>query len=107
MSSLNRITGGILSGGFYVFGFTYLVSPLFGWHIDSASMAAAFASWPVVAKVATKFVVAMPFTYHCFNGVRHLVWDMAKQFTNRQVIRTGLVVTGISVASALGLAVLI
>lgn len=107
LSSLNRITGAVLSGGFYVFGAAYLVSPLFGWHLESASLAAAFASWPVLAKVATKFVVALPFTFHSLNGVRHLVWDTASQFKNQQVIRTGWTVVALSSLSALYLATLV
>jgi hypothetical protein len=54
MSSLHRITGATLSGAMYVFGAAYLVSPVFGWHLDSATMAAAFGSLPVAAKVLTK-----------------------------------------------------
>lgn len=84
-SALNRITGCTLSGTFYIFGSAYLVAPLFGWHLESASLAAAFAAWPVAAKVATKMFFAWPFTFHCFNGVRHLVWDMGYEFKNQQV----------------------
>jgi succinate dehydrogenase (ubiquinone) cytochrome b560 subunit len=103
-SALNRITGSILSGGFYLFGAAYLVSPLLGWHLDTASLAAAFATWPVVVKVLLKLGLAFPFTFHSFNGVRHLVWDMGMQMKNQQVIRTGWTVVGLSVVSALGLA---
>jgi len=100
----NRITGAALSGGIYIFGSAYLVAPLFGWHLESATIAAAFGAWPVAAKVATKFAIAIPFTFHSFNGIRHLVWDTGAQFTNKQVIRTGWTVIGISTASALALA---
>jgi succinate dehydrogenase (ubiquinone) cytochrome b560 subunit len=104
LSGLNRITGSVLSGAFYVFGSAYLVSPLFGWHLDSASMAAAFASWPVALKVLTKLAVAFPFTFHSINGVRHLIWDLGKAFNNQAVIKTGWTVVGLSVSSALALA---
>jgi len=103
-SALNRVTGSVLSGGFYVFGAAYLVSPLFGWHLDSASMAAAFGSLPVAAKVAAKFAVALPFTFHSFNGLRHLSWDLGKTFSNQAVIRTGYVMLGVSTVSAFWLA---
>ncbi len=63
-------------------------------------MAAAFATWPIAAKVAAKMTCALPFTYHSFNGVRHLIWDLGYQFSNKQVIRTGWTVVGLSVASA-------
>ncbi|KAI9744213.1 MAG: hypothetical protein M1818_002365 [Claussenomyces sp. TS43310] len=106
-SGFNRITGITLSAGFYVFGTAYLVAPLFGWHLESASLAAAFGAWPVAAKVATKFALAFPFTYHSLNGVRHLVWDTASQFSNKQVIRSGWTVVGLSVTSAIYLATMV
>lgn len=100
---MNRITGSILSVSLYVFGFAYLVAPALGWHLESASLAAAFAAWPVAAKVATKFLLAWPFTFHSFNGLRHLTWDMGASLTNKQVIVTGWTVIGISFVTALGL----
>jgi succinate dehydrogenase (ubiquinone) cytochrome b560 subunit len=106
LSGLNSITGCVLSGGFYVFGAAYLVSPLFGWHLDSASMAAAFGSLPLLVKGGLKFIVAMPFTFHSFNGIRHLVWDLALNFKNKSVIATGWTVVGLSTVSALALATL-
>lgn len=107
LSSLNRITGATLAGGLYIFGTAYLAAPLFGFILDSASMAAAFASWPVFLKVATKLTIAFPFTFHSVNGLRHLVWDFGKGFTNQQVIKTGWTVLGLSVTSALALATLL
>lgn len=104
LSILNRITGCIISGGMYVFGAAYLVAPLAGWHLESASIAAAFGAWPVIAKVATKFAIALPFTFHSFNGLRHLIWDTGKSFANATVIKTGWTVVGVSVVSALYLA---
>ena len=59
----------------YVFGAAYLVSPLFGWHLDVVSMAAAFGSLPIAAKVGIKTAIAFPFAYHSLNGLRHLAWD--------------------------------
>ena len=103
LSGLNRITGVAVSGGFYIFGAAYLVSPLFGWHLDSASLAAGFAAWPVLAKVAAKFAVALPFTFHSINGLRHLVWDMALNFKNKNIALTGWAVVGLSFVSTLGL----
>jgi succinate dehydrogenase (ubiquinone) cytochrome b560 subunit len=60
---------------------------------------------PVIAKVATKLFFALPFTFHSFNGIRHLVWDMGKAFKNNTVIKSGWALVGVSVVSALGLAV--
>jgi len=70
-------------------------------------MAAAFGSLPVAAKVLAKFTLAMPFTFHSFNGIRHLVWDLGKEFSNKAVIRTGWTVVGISTLSALALALFV
>ncbi|EXJ91813.1 succinate dehydrogenase (ubiquinone) cytochrome b560 subunit [Capronia epimyces CBS 606.96] len=103
LSALNRITGATLSGGIYVFGAAYLAAPLFGWHLESASLAASFATLPILAKVALKSLVALPFTFHSFNGLRHLVWDTGSSITNKQVIVTGWSVVGLSVVSALAL----
>lgn len=103
-SALNRITGSILSGGFYVFGAAYVLAPVMGWHLESASIAAAFGSLPVAAKFGIKALAAFPFTYHSYNGIRHLVWDMGYSINNKQVQRTGWAVVGLSVVSTLGLA---
>lgn len=70
-------------------------------------MAATFAAWPLFAQIAAKLFVAFPFTFHSLNGVRHLVWDMGKEFKNKDVIRDGWAVVGVSVMSALGLALLL
>jgi succinate dehydrogenase (ubiquinone) cytochrome b560 subunit len=64
-----------MSLGIYVFGAAYLVSPVFGWHLDVPTIAAAFGSLPVAAKLGIKTAIAMPFAYHSINGLRHLVWD--------------------------------
>ena len=97
----NRITGSVLSGAFYVFGFGYLVQPLLGLHwFESPSMAAGFAAMPLLAKIPLKFVSSLFFTFHSFNGVRHLVWDTGRQFHNQQVIRTGWITVGLSLLTA-------
>ncbi|KAK5129080.1 hypothetical protein LTR08_003924 [Meristemomyces frigidus] len=106
LSILNRITGVMLSGGFYLFGVSYLLAPYFGWHLSTEVLVAAFAKWPAILQVLTKFVVSMPFTFHSFNGLRHLTWDMASMLTNKQVNQTGWAVVGLSVVSAIALAIL-
>ena len=62
---------------------------------------------PVIAKVFTKLLLAFPFTFHSFNGIRHLAWDMGKAFKNQTVIKSGWSVVGLSVVSALGLAIFV
>ncbi|KAJ9663868.1 cytochrome b subunit of succinate dehydrogenase, Sdh3p [Neophaeococcomyces mojaviensis] len=101
LSALNRITGSILSGSFYLFGFAYLVAPAFGWHLESASIAAAFASWPIVVKLLVKGTMAFPLAFHSLNGLRHLTWDMGAVLTNRQVQVTGWAIVVLSSISGL------
>ena len=94
------MTGSILSGSFYLFGAAYLIAPYVGWHLESAAMAAAFASWPIAVQFITKMTLALPFTFHSFNGLRHLVWDTGSMITNQKVIQTGWTVVGLSVFSS-------
>ncbi|KAF2087584.1 succinate dehydrogenase cytochrome b560 subunit [Saccharata proteae CBS 121410] len=105
-SITHRLTGAVLSGGFYVFFAAYLVAPLTGWHLESQSLAAAFGALPFAAKVGIKSTLAWPFVYHSLNGVRHLVWDMGMWFKNKQVQQTGWAVVGLSTVGALALAMM-
>jgi succinate dehydrogenase (ubiquinone) cytochrome b560 subunit len=106
LSSLTRITGVMLSGSLYLYTMAYLAAPTLGWHLESQSVAAAFAAWPVLAQGLTKAFFAFPFTFHFFNGLRHLVWDTGRQFKNPQVIRTGWAVVGLTTVSSLALSFL-
>ncbi|RDW79269.1 succinate:quinone oxidoreductase subunit C [Aspergillus mulundensis] len=96
VSIATRITGIALSGGLYLYSTAYLSSPVTGWDIGSASVTSAFSSLSPTSKFAIKFAVAYPFTFHAFNGVRHLVWDTGRGLTNRQVARSGWAVVGAS-----------
>lgn len=103
LSILHRATGGFVSGVFYAFGAAYLVAPIFGWHLETASLAAAFGALPVAAKLLAKTVAALPFTYHCVNGIRHLVWDTGAMMTNQQVINTGYAMLAATTVGTLAL----
>ncbi|CAG7971485.1 unnamed protein product [Penicillium salamii] len=105
-SSLHRITGCALSGTLYLWATAYLASPALGWHLESATMVASFGALPLAAKILFKSTLALPFTYHCINGIRHLVWDTGRALTNPAIIKTGWTVVGLSVASAIGLALI-
>ena len=69
-------------------------------------MVSAFAGLPTAVKVGAKFAFALPFTFHSFNGVRHLVWDMGWALSNKMVIYTGFTTLGLAGASALLLALI-
>jgi succinate dehydrogenase (ubiquinone) cytochrome b560 subunit len=103
-SAWHRITGSILSGGMYAFATAYLAAPLIGWHLESASLAAAFGSLPFLVKGTTKFVFAWPFVYHCINGVRHLVYDLGIGFAKNSFKVQGWGVWGASLVGGLALA---
>ncbi|KAF2468013.1 cytochrome b560 subunit of succinate dehydrogenase [Lindgomyces ingoldianus] len=105
-SSLNRITGVALSGTLYLFGIAYLAAPTLGWHLETPSLVAAVASWPVFVKVGAKLAVSFPFIFHSLNGVRHLVWDVGLGFKNVTVTQTGWAVVGLSVVGSLYLSLL-
>lgn len=104
-SGLNRVTGVALSGIFYLYGMGYLLAPALGLHLESAVIAASVAAWPVAAKVLLKTTLALPFTFHSLNGLRHLTWDFGKAITNDKVRTTGYIVSIASVITALYLGI--
>ncbi|GAD96488.1 succinate dehydrogenase cytochrome b560 subunit [Paecilomyces variotii No. 5] len=103
-SILNRITGGILAGGLYGFAFVYLLSPMVDLDVSSTAMAEAFGSLPSGTKVFIKFSVALPFAYHCFNGMKHLIWDRGYLLRNKQSQYAAWVVAAAAISTSLGLA---
>lgn len=103
-SAWQRITGAGFSGALYVFGASYLAAPLLGWHLESASLAAAFGALPLAVKGAAKFVLAWPFVFHAINGVRHLTYDFAVGFQRRTIVQGGWYIWGASIVGGLYLA---
>uniref|UniRef100_A0A8C0I915 Succinate dehydrogenase cytochrome b560 subunit, mitochondrial n=1 Tax=Bubo bubo TaxID=30461 RepID=A0A8C0I915_BUBBB len=53
---------------------------------------------------SAKFALAFPFSYHTWNGVRHLAWDMGKGFKIPQVNQSGVLVLILTLLSSAGLA---
>ncbi|RPB22378.1 succinate dehydrogenase cytochrome b560 subunit [Terfezia boudieri ATCC MYA-4762] len=103
LSSLNRIAGVTLSGGTYLFALGYLASPYLGWHLESATLAAAFGALPLAAKLGIKTVVAAPFSFHYWNKIRHLVWDTGRFLDLKGVYATGYTVLGLTALTTVGL----
>ncbi|KAI9598506.1 hypothetical protein BDF19DRAFT_411185 [Syncephalis fuscata] len=93
MSGLHRTTGVALATA-------YLAVP----SIDSAAIISTVADLPEAVKVAGKFTLAWPFTFHAANGIRHLIWDTTSALTLKGVYTTGWIVNGASVAGAIALA---
>lgn len=96
LSGLHRITGVAMGGAFYALTLAYAGAGILGVSFDSALLVAAFASLPLVAKVAAKAAMAFPFVFHSFNGVRHLIWDTGRELTIKGVYRTGYVVVALT-----------
>ncbi|KAK9355310.1 hypothetical protein V1505DRAFT_380480 [Lipomyces doorenjongii] len=106
LSSLHRITGVALASGVYALGLGYLFAPVFGYSLTSTAIASAFGALPVVLKFGVKMLASVPFTFHSFNGVRHLIWDTATELTNKGVVRSGITVLGLSAVASIVLALL-
>ena len=64
-----------LSGALYGASLLYLLHPIFP-AFDSAHLIQLTHDMPAFLKGSIKMLFALPFTFHSFNGVRHLAWDM-------------------------------
>jgi len=95
-----------MSGTFCLYPLLYMASPFLGIDVSVASMVATVGSWPAFVKVPLKLAVAWTFTFHGFNSLRFLTWDMARGITNKRVAQTGWAVVVASFASALALVTL-
>ncbi|KAM4644561.1 succinate dehydrogenase cytochrome b560 subunit, mitochondrial isoform 1-T1 [Amazona ochrocephala] len=101
MSITHRGTGVALSLGVSLFGLAALVLPQPFPHylalLKSLSLGPALIC-------SAKFALAFPFSYHAWNGIRHLAWDMGKGFKIPQVNQSGVLVLILTLLSAAGLA---
>lgn len=86
LSITHRGTGMALTGYAAIFGLSALMCPeganavvnmVEGLQLGAVSLA------------ALKFTLAFPFAYHTVNGVRHLVWDLGRFLTIKEVYSTG------------------
>ncbi|OJJ49097.1 hypothetical protein ASPZODRAFT_13834 [Penicilliopsis zonata CBS 506.65] len=103
-SAMERNTGLLFSGSLYLFGMSYLVSPMLGWDLSAASLVTAVAAWPVAVKLGVKFALAWPFTFHVINGMRYLAVSGAKTIDNKAMfVRIAWGVVATSFVSAVGL----
>jgi succinate dehydrogenase (ubiquinone) cytochrome b560 subunit len=107
LSVLMRITGLAMSGSFCLYPLLYLVSPFLGIDLSIISLATSFGSLPALIKIPIKLAMAWTFTFHGFNSLRFLTWDMARGITNKRVAQTGWGVVAVSFASAVALATLV
>ncbi|KAL9714536.1 cytochrome b subunit of succinate dehydrogenase, Sdh3p [Leucoagaricus gongylophorus] len=96
LSIANRFTGIGLSVLLYGFSMAYLVAP---GTFDSAHVVGFAQGLPDAVKYLGKFILALPFTFHSFNGLRHLAWDVVKFMNVRACYVTGYVVLGSTAVS--------
>jgi len=102
-SIANRITGAGLSVLLYGFSLAYLFAPSI---FSSANIIEFAAGLPEWVKVAEKTILAAPFAFHSFNGLRHLAWDTGKFLSLKGVYRTGYAVLGASAITTVALVLL-
>lgn len=93
----------LITAPIYIFGVAYLVSPLMGWHLDTASMAEWFGGLSAGTRLAIKTLFGWPFMFHIIHGCRHLIWDTGAMLTNRQVQVSGWLGWGLSVVATIWL----
>ncbi|KAF8630037.1 hypothetical protein AX17_005505 [Amanita inopinata Kibby_2008] len=95
-SIAHRVSGASLSVLLYGFSIAYLIAP---GTFDSTHVVECVASLPDAVKYAGKAILAAPFAFHSFNGLRHLSWDMGKFMSVRGAYATGYAVLGATAIS--------
>jgi len=96
MSIGHRVTGAGLATLIYGFGIYYAVAQP---GIIIPAMAATVSELPTALTATAKFILAVPFFFHTYNGIRHLVWDTGRALTLRATYIGGWLVNIGSVVS--------
>ncbi|KAM9791519.1 succinate dehydrogenase cytochrome b560 subunit, mitochondrial [Syngnathus typhle] len=104
MSITHRGTGVGLSGAISAFAVAALLLP--GSYAHYLDLVHSLSVGPVLIGLA-KVAIAFPVSFHTFNGIRHLWWDLGKGFKIPQVYRSGYTVIGLSVITAICAATLL
>ncbi|XP_026229369.1 succinate dehydrogenase cytochrome b560 subunit, mitochondrial [Anabas testudineus] len=103
MSVAHRGTGIGLSGAVSAFAMAALVLPgNYPYYLD---LIHSLSVGPYLIGLA-KFGIALPLSYHTFNGIRHLLWDSGKGFKMPEVYRSGYTVIGLSIITSIALVLL-
>ncbi|KAI0763347.1 succinate dehydrogenase cytochrome b560 subunit [Trametes elegans] len=99
-SIANRVTGAGLSVLLYGYALAYLVAP---GTFDSTHVIEFVAGLPDAVKYAGKAILAAPFAFHSWNGLRHLSWDMGKFLTLKSSYAAGYAVLAATAVSTVAL----
>jgi len=97
-SIANRVTGVGLSVLLYGYCLAYLAAP---GTFDSASVVEFVAGLPDAVKYGGKALLAAPFAFHSWNGLRHLAWDSGKFLSLKGAYRSGYAVLGATAISTI------
>ena len=62
----------------YGFALSYAFLPFAGITFTGADLVELVGSLPEAVKTSAKLIVAAPFAFHSWNGLRHLAWDSGK-----------------------------
>lgn len=73
---------------------------------DFPAIAQSIQNWHLPASVifSTKLILSYPVAFHLCNGIRHLVWDLGKALTIKEVYTTGYVMVAVSTVLAVAFA---
>ncbi|EJF59152.1 succinate dehydrogenase cytochrome b560 subunit [Dichomitus squalens LYAD-421 SS1] len=102
-SIANRVTGAGLSVLLYGYALAYLVAPD---TFSSVNVVDFIHGLPEGVKYAGKAILAAPFAFHSWNGLRHLSWDAGKFLTLKGAYSSGYAVLGLTAVSTVGLLLL-
>jgi len=103
LSIVNRGTGVALSVLLYGFSIAYVAAPLVGLPFTGADVVSFVAGMPDAVKIAGKTLLAFPFTFHFWNGLRHLSWDTGKFLTVKGCYTSAYFMMGATALSTVGL----
>ncbi|PAV16640.1 succinate dehydrogenase cytochrome b560 subunit [Pyrrhoderma noxium] len=102
-SIINRATGSALSVLLYGFTISYVVFPYVGLPFTSTDVVQLVSTLPEFVKYSGKLLLAAPFAFHSWNGIRHLAWDSGKFLNIKGVYSTGYALLGATAVTTIGL----
>lgn len=100
MSIGHRVSGAGLACAIYAWAITASIAPS---NLTSTAVSFLAQTVPEPLFIAGKVVLAFPFSYHLWNGLRHLAWDAGFALTLRGVYATGWAVNGATLLSTAAL----
>ncbi|KAJ1731411.1 hypothetical protein LPJ61_002552 [Coemansia biformis] len=92
LSGIHRNAGVAVAGAAYLYTAAFGLAPLLGMDLSSVAVASTLAAAPTPLLLAVKALVSGCLSFHCINGIRHLVWDSGRAVSNQGVFTTGYVV---------------